>query len=100
MKETTMISNLRPVNDKDIEYANRFFTTAPKGMKETIAKTIRRSVNNGEVVLFATIKDREKLSAYRVTANEIGIVLGQWLMRSYSGTATARINNFTGLYNG
>jgi len=95
-----MINNLRPVNDKDIEYAKRFFATAPKGMKETIAKTIRRSVKDGGIVLFATIKDKEKLSAYRVTANEIGIVLGQWLMRSYSGTATAKINNFTGLYNG
>ena len=82
-KETTM---------NDTTLANEYFATAPEGMKEVMIKTIKRSLPNGHISLFATIKDKAKLSAYRVVAKEMNVTIGQWLIRNTSGTAQAVIN--------
>ena len=83
-KETTM---------NDITLTNEYFANAPEGMKEVMAKTIKRSLAKGQITLFATIKDKAKLSAYRVVAKEMNITIGQWLIRSTTGTATAVITS-------
>ena len=85
-KETTM-------NNNDKTLAKEYFSTAPKGTKEAMVKTIKRSLLKGHISLFATIKNKAKLSAYRVVAKEMNITIGQWLIRSTSGTANAVINN-------
>jgi hypothetical protein len=77
---------------KDIKLANDFFATAPKGARETIVKIIKKSVPAGRVCMFATLENKAKLSAYRVVANEIGLELGDWHLRSRSGTAIAKLN--------
>ena len=83
-KETTM---------NDTTLAKEYFSTAPKGMKEVMVKTIKRSLPTGQISLFASIKDKAKLSAYRVVAKEMNITIGQWLIRSTTNTANAVITN-------
>ena len=78
------------MNDKHL--AKRFFSTAPAGMSAVMMNTIKRSLPSGEIVLFATLEDKAKLSAYRVIAKDMNITIGQWLLRSTTGTATARIS--------
>ena len=75
----------------DITLTNEYFANAPEGMKEVMVKTIKRSLAKGQITLFATIEDKAKLSAYRVVAKEMSITIGQWLIRSTSGTATATV---------
>ena len=77
----------------DITLTNEYFANAPEGMKEVMVKTIKRSLTKGRITLFATIEDKAKLSAYRVVAKEMSITIGQWLIRSTSGTATATITS-------
>ena len=86
------------MKNKDIEYANRYFSNAPSSMRETMVKIINKAVPTGQVCVFADIGNKEKLSAYRVVAHEMGIQLGDWLIRNHAGTAIAKINCFTGIY--
>jgi len=86
------------MKNKDIEYAERYFLNAPNSMRDTIVKIITNAVPTGQVCIFGSIDNKEKLSAYRVVANEMGIQLGDWLIRNHAGTAIAKINCFTGIY--
>ena len=77
----------------DTTLTTEYLANAPEGMKEVMVKTIKRSLAKGQITLFATIEDKAKLSAYRVVAKEMNITIGQWVIRSTTGTATAVITS-------
>ena len=79
-KETTM-------NNNDKTLAKEYFSTAPKGMKEVMVRTIKRSLPTGHISLFATIENKAKLSAYRVLGTKMGFNCGTWLLRENNLTA-------------
>ena len=84
------------MNDKQL--AKRFFSTAPAGMSAVMMNTIKRSLPNGKIVICASLsgkftqQNKEKLSAYRVIAKDMNVTIVRWLLRSTTGTATARIS--------
>jgi len=75
----------------DTKLSRQFFSTAPHGTRDGMKKIINRSLPSGEISLFATIENKAKLSAFRVVASEMGIELGDWLIRPLPGTATAKL---------
>jgi len=81
-------------NDK--QHADIYFATAPKGMLDTMRGIIRKSVAKGTIGMFAdmsgyTDSDKNKLSAYRVVASDMGITIGQWVLNRETGIARATI---------
>ena len=81
-------------NDK--QHADNYFATAPKGMLDTMQGIIRKSVAKGTIGMFAdmsgyTDSDKNKLSAYRVVASDMGITIGQWVLNRETGIARATI---------
>ena len=87
-KETTMTSDKR--------HADNYFATAPKGMLTTMQSIIRKSVVQGWFGMFAdmggyTDKDKNKMSAYRVVAADMGITIGPFILNRETGVARATI---------
>ena len=83
-------------NDK--QHADNYFATAPKGMLDTMQAIIRMSVTKGSIGMFAdmsgyTDSDKDKLSAYRVVASDMGITIGQWILNRETGIARAAITH-------
>tara|TARA_R100001244_G_scaffold126191_1_gene96507 strand:- start:355 stop:636 length:282 start_codon:yes stop_codon:yes gene_type:complete len=83
-------------NDK--QYADNYFATKPKGMLPVMQKIIRDSVVKGSIGTFAdmdgyTDKDKNKMSAYRVVASDMGITIGQWILNRETGIARAAITH-------
>lgn len=86
------------MESKDQQYAIAFFMSQPKGMRQVIENNIRRSAPSGIISIFAdmnglTEQDKQRLSAYRVVASEMGFAIGQWRLNRNSGTCQASIKS-------
>ena len=79
-KETTM-------KNKDITLANEFWANASKNKKDQMFKSIKKAAIVGRMVIFASLDDKAKLSAYRVLATKMGFKCGTWLLRENNLTA-------------
>ena len=83
-------------NTTDKQHADNYFATAPKGMLPVMQKIIRDSVVRGWIGTFAdmggyTDKDKNKMSAYRVVAADMGITIGPFVLNRETGVARATI---------
>ena len=83
-KETTM-------KNKDITLANEFWANASKNKKDQMFKSIKKAAIVGRMVIFASLDDKAKLSAYRVLATKMGFKCGTWLLRENTLTANMTI---------
>lgn len=79
------------MKNKDNTLANEYWKNASKNKKDQMFKTIKKALVEGRIVLFATLEDKAKLSAYRVLAGKMGLTMGTWLLRKNELTATATI---------
>ena len=79
-KETTM-------KNKDIALANECWANASKNKKDQMFKSIKKAAIVGRMVIFASLDDKAKLSAYRVLATKMGFKCGTWLLRENNLTA-------------
>ena len=82
---------------RDLEYATRFWESQPSGMREAMRENIEIAAQAGSISSFVdpkgiSEKDKEKLSAYRVLAKEMGYEVGQYVTNRDSYTAVAPIN--------
>ena len=83
-------------NTTDKQHADNYFATAPKGMLDTMQGIIRKHIDKGTIGIFASMdgytdSDKNKLSAYRVVASDMGITIGQWVLNRKTGVARATI---------
>jgi len=83
--------------DRDQVYAERFWQKQPKGKREVMIENIPRMADNGFVTSFVSQnglseEDREKLSAMRVLAKELGYDVGQFTFDSKTHIAKAPIS--------
>lgn len=82
---------------KDEVYADRFWRkTHPPGLREALIENIQKDAQAGTIGIFVSEtgiaeEDREKLSAYRELARELGFEIGQFTFHKNAGTATATI---------
>ena len=88
------------VNDKDAAYAGRFWNRNQNivGLKDVMAQSLQGAIEKRDRLFYVLVnvsglteQDKEKLSAYRVLAGEIGIELGPFRLNKRSGTAVAEI---------
>lgn len=90
-------SGIDPVADRmqrDLNYAVRFFSRADEGMKEQMKQGILGAVKTGVLSLVVNINgltelNKEKMSAYRYLADQMGFVIGQF--KRTESTAQASI---------
>ena len=80
----------------DREYAARFWKRQPEGMREVFQRTIESAAQLGRLSIFVTStglteQDREKLSALRALAQELGYTVGQFVLDRKTHTASASI---------
>ncbi len=81
---------------RDVAHATRFWLRQPKGVREAMEQSIRAAVGVGTLSLFIdpsgiTNSDRDRLSAYRVLAQELGYEVGDFVINHSAHTATAPI---------
>lgn len=82
---------------EDEEYAKRYWTRQPKGMKEVMEDYIRKSARErGLISHFVDPNkiaedDKEKLSAFRLLAKQLGYEMGQYKFDKQTHTTTAEI---------
>ena len=88
---TDMKNKENKMTNKDIKLANEFWANASKHKKDQMFKSIKKAAIEGRIVLFATLEDKAKLSAYRVLATKMGFTLGTWMLRKNELTAIATI---------
>src|SRR3989344_2969320 len=81
---------------QDMDYAAQFWAHQPEGMHAVMRQNIERAAkqNPPQIGSFVdkagiTEEDKEKLSAYRVLAEEIGYEVGQYVLNKRSHTAFA-----------
>lgn len=85
-----------PISE-DEEYSRRFWDKGqPKEMRSTMIGILESSIQNGHFSSFVdpsgiTEYDKEKLSAYRILARELGYTIGQFSFNKKSYIATAPI---------
>lgn len=83
--------------DKDEEYADRFWARRAKGSREVMVEYVHKAAQkDGFISSFVdpsgiTEKDREKLSAYRKLARELGYEVGDFKFSPDAYTAIAPI---------
>ena len=85
---------------QDMDYAARFWARSqPTGMRENMMTIVESSANQNPPQLASFIdpsgiteKDKEKLSAYRVLAEEMGYEVGPYVLNNRSYTALAPIH--------
>src|SRR3989339_183899 len=87
--------------NKDADYAQRFWDKGqPKGFREVMIGNLHNSIKEGENegVFRCSVSpqgindtDKEKLSAYRVLANELGYDMGPYQFNANSYIASAKI---------
>jgi len=82
---------LRP---EDPTYSAQFLATQPEGFEQAMQKNIRRSAEKGVISIFVSVdgmtpQDKQKLSAYRVIADQMGYDIGQWKYSPSQGTGSA-----------
>jgi hypothetical protein len=89
---------LLPENaQRDLEYAARFWRgNQPSGLRETMQTNIEHACLHGQLASAVsphgmTEDDKQKLSAYRVLAGELGYLVGPYKFHKGSGTVTAPI---------
>ena len=75
------------MKNKDITLANEFWANASKNKKDQMFKSIKKAAIVGRMVIFASLDDKAKLSAYRVLATKMGFKCGTWLLRENNLTA-------------
>jgi hypothetical protein len=83
-------------NTTDKQHADNYFATAPKGMLDTMQSIIRDSLVRGWFGIFACMdgyedRDKNKMSAYRVVAADMGITIGSFVLNRETGVARATI---------
>ena len=90
---------LTPEKAWDMEYAARFWQHQPEGMREAMMSNIESAAkqNPPQIGYFVdpsgiTEKDKERLSAYRVLAEEMGYEVGQYVFNKQSHAALAPIH--------
>jgi hypothetical protein len=82
---------------KDSEYASRFWqNNQSPGLREAMQDNIQSRAESGSFGIFVdsqgiTESDKEKLSAYRQLAREMGYEIGPFRFNANSYTATAEI---------
>ena len=80
----------------DEAYASMFWEKQPKGMRETMINIIRDSEREGMIAFLSAQEGitqdlKEKLSAYRLLAKELGYEVGEFAFKAKAGTVTAQI---------
>lgn len=88
------------VEERDAAYAARFWSNQPEGMREAMVTSIDSAASTGELGLFVdpggiTEKDRQRLSAYRALAKELGYDVGQYTFNPNSYAAIAPISRIS-----
>jgi len=84
-------------NEEDRLYASKFWNQhQTRGLRENMIENIKTAEKGGSFSLFVspigiTKTDKEKLSAYRVLADEIGYKIGGFKFNKKSYTAQASI---------
>ena len=81
MKETTM------KNNSEFALARTYWNNASKHTHDQMIKSIKEAAVKGRMVTFATLENKDKLSAYRVLAQKMGFKCGTWLLRENNLTA-------------
>lgn len=81
---------------RDLNYASRFWRRQPPGMKNTMEENIRQAEKAGTFNVFVdrsgiTEYDKEKLSAYRELAQQMGYKIGQFQYNERAWTVSAPI---------
>lgn len=88
---------------RDEAYSRMFWVDQPTTMRETMKQNVEIAFRNGLMAMFVTGQktpegkidigqnDKEKLSAYRVLAKEMGYTIGSYEYKEKSGTVTATI---------
>lgn len=89
-------SGVKPEADKDIDYAGRFWARQPKGMREAMEEIIRDAAKDGfisDLVGPGGIDEarKEKLSAYRRLAMELGYEIGKFQFKKGPNIVMAEI---------
>lgn len=84
----------------DEMYAQRFWDRQPPGMREVMIENIHSAAEKGSIGSFTDPKgisetDREKLSAYRLLAEELGYEVGSYVRNPKTYTASAPIKKRT-----
>lgn len=82
--------------DLDHNYAQRFWARVPEGMRAAYQTSIESAARTGTLAIFVNMegldeKDREKMSALRLLAKELGYEVGQFRLDKRSGTVSASI---------
>lgn len=86
-----------PISE-DEEYARRFWDKGqPKKMRSTMVDILESSIQRGVFSSFVdpsgiTEYDKEKLSAYRILAQELGYNMSKFTFNKNSHSATAQIS--------
>ena len=83
---------------RDTEYADRFWKRQPPGMRDSMTDNIHRAAQETPPMIGSfvdpagmTEEDKEKLSAYRLLAEELGYEVGQYVFNASAYTARAEI---------
>ena len=82
--------------EADRLYSERFWQRQPKGVREAMIENIQKGAESGFIGSYVdpggiTDDDREKLSAYRNLAKELGYEVGEYKFESNSHMARAPI---------
>jgi hypothetical protein len=86
---------------RDYEYATRFWKRGqPETMRQNMTEIIEKAVQEGTFYLFVdqeemTDEDKERISAYRVLAKQIGYRVGGFTHQPGKPTACAPIERMT-----
>src|SRR3989344_278502 len=82
---------------KDSDWTAKFWSHQPRGMEDTMKENLEKALEQGSItVLIGGGKElddfaKEKMSAYRQLARELGYEVGQFKLHKNSGTATMEI---------
>ncbi len=87
-------------DEADKMYAARFWEGKPPGLREAMTETIKKDAQTGRTSIFVdkrgiTERDKEKLSARRELARELGFEVGPFTFNENAYTATATIKPIT-----
>jgi hypothetical protein len=85
----------------DKEYARRYWIRQPPGMREVMERNIKKSATEEGVIYHFVdpqgIKedDKEKLSAFRILARQMGYDIGQYHFDKHAHVASAKVRKKT-----
>lgn len=82
---------IKQLKSRDQKFAAKFWANQPPGMEDTMLKIIHRSKSKGVLSLTGNLKDQNRLSAYRILAQQNGYKVGPFRMNPESGTAQAKL---------